>query len=129
MTLIHLEGSAVAAAPVWSVDPRTGKQREQVAVEEKAKNEQEEESADTEVDTSESAAPEASESAAATRIAPIFNVAARTAGCPTHAALSANQRPKNQGAAAALGRRQRQRHSIIAVRVRWVRSSRVCSQL
>src|SRR5919198_5004472 len=33
MTQIHLEESAVAAAPVWSVDPRTGKQREQVAVE------------------------------------------------------------------------------------------------
>jgi len=29
----YLEGPAVAAAPVWSVDPRTGKQREQVAVE------------------------------------------------------------------------------------------------
>ena len=28
-----MEGPAVAAAPVWSVDPRTGKQREQVAVE------------------------------------------------------------------------------------------------
>src|SRR5689334_13174148 len=33
MTRIYLEGPAVAAAPVWSVDPRTGKQREQVAVE------------------------------------------------------------------------------------------------
>nr|WP_203615275.1 aldehyde dehydrogenase (NADP(+)) [Streptomyces sp. SID13726] len=33
MTQIHVEGPAVAAAPVWSVDPRTGKQREQVAVE------------------------------------------------------------------------------------------------
>jgi NADP-dependent aldehyde dehydrogenase len=29
----EVEGPAVAAAPVWSVDPRTGKQREQVAVE------------------------------------------------------------------------------------------------
>nr|WP_203730914.1 aldehyde dehydrogenase (NADP(+)) [Streptomyces sp. SID12501] len=28
-----MEGPPVAAAPVWSVDPRTGKQREQVAVE------------------------------------------------------------------------------------------------
>jgi NADP-dependent aldehyde dehydrogenase len=30
---VDLEEYAVAAAPVWSVDPRTGKQREQVAVE------------------------------------------------------------------------------------------------
>jgi NADP-dependent aldehyde dehydrogenase len=33
MTHRNVKGSAVAAAPVWSVDPRTGKQREQVAVE------------------------------------------------------------------------------------------------
>lgn len=33
LTQIYVEEPAVAAAPVWSVDPRTGKQREQVAVE------------------------------------------------------------------------------------------------